>query len=387
MKNKIYLLFPGLIVLSVLVGLLLLSPNLKQLDGVSEQNSTFDYSQKTSTNRSDTLSEFSLTPTPSPNATEKDLGSMKVIFSFMGDILLDSHVRTLIDQMGTRHILSDVKQVLSSSDVSMANFESPISERGIKENDKLYTFRVKPQNLKVLTEGGINLVALSNNHILDFGAEALLDTFSNLKDNNIRYAGAGENIYAAYAPVYFEIKGVRSAFLSSSHVIPFVAWHAGPNKPGVSSTYDPSRILSEIVKAKSKADIVVVYLHWGEEKSPMPVSYQKNLARMYIDKGADIVIGSHPHVLQGLEFYKGKIIAYSLGNFIFTNQNMETMILNVEIKEKEISKVQIIPCKIDNFRPVLIRDKSQTIQFFNKLKNISFGVQINSEGIVTSKEK
>ena len=112
-----------------------------------------------------------------------------------------------------------------------------------------------------------------------------------------------------------------------------VSWTAGENTPGLAVTYDPKRTLEEIASAKKQADIVVVYVHWGEERKEMPLDYQKNMARAYIDEGADIVVGSHPHVLQGLEFYKGKLIAYSLGNFIFTDSRKDTMVLQAEVNK------------------------------------------------------
>jgi poly-gamma-glutamate synthesis protein (capsule biosynthesis protein) len=387
MKNKIYFLFPVLVILSVIAGFLLISPNLNQNDKGSEINTDLNNNKNVSTLRTDAVSTSAPSPTPTPYLDIKGNSpdNQKVVLSFMGDVLLDSHVSTLIDQFGTSHILSDVKQVISSSDISMANFESPISDRGTKENNKQYTFRTKPQNVKVLTDGGINMLSLANNHIFDYGEDAFIDTLKHLKANNIRYAGAGENADGAYSPVYFNKNGVSTAILASSHVIPFVTWHPGTKKSGVSSTYDPVRLLAEIEKAKSNADIVVVYVHWGEEMNPVPVNYQKNLARMYIDKGADVVIGSHPHVLQGIEFYNGRIIAYSLGNFIFTNQTMESMILNIEVKQKEISKVQVIPSRIENFRPILIKDELESQEFYKKLNNISFGVEIDSTGTVKPK--
>lgn len=385
MKNKIFLLFPFLIIISVIAGLLLITPKPGLIKESAGNDNSSEYNNKISVINSDATPEFTASPSPTPEPKENIIENEKLIFSFMGDILLDSHVNSLIEQFGPRYILSDVKQVLTSSDVAMANFESPMSENGTRENDKQFAFRANPQNVNVLTEGGINVVALANNHILDFGTEALLDTFKFLKASNIRYAGAGENAETAYAPVYIDKNGVRTAFLSSSHVIPFLTWHPGDKKPGVSATYDPARVLSEIAKAKKNADIIVIYLHWGEEMKQMPENYQKSLARMYIDNGADIVIGSHPHVLQGLEFYKGKVIAYSLGNFIFTNQKMDTMILNVEIKDKKISKVQVVPSRIENFRPVLINDPAESKLYYSKLNDISFGVEIDSGGIVSQK--
>lgn len=165
-----------------------------------------------------------------------------------------------------------------------------------------------------------------------------------------------------------------------------VSWTAGENTPGLAVTYDPKRTLEEIASAKKQADIVVVYVHWGEERKEMPLDYQKNMARAYIDEGADIVVGSHPHVLQGLEFYKGKLIAYSLGNFIFTDSRKDTMVLQAEVNKSGVESVRIIPCRIENLRPVLIKDEEESSKLIEKVESLSFDVEINMDGFVDFKK-
>ncbi|MCX7747780.1 MAG: CapA family protein [Clostridia bacterium] len=312
------------------------------------------------------------------NRAQKDT----VTLSFMGDVLLDGHVATLVNQKGADFILSDVKPVLDESDISMVNLECPVSEKGAKARDKQYTFRAKPESLNVLTSGGIDIITLANNHILDFGREALLDTIQYLGEKGIHSVGAGENTDEASKPFYIEKNGLKVAFIASSRVIPNTTWAASKNSPGVATTYNPERLLKEIESAKSQADIVVVYIHWGEELKEQPAKYQKNLAKAYIDRGADIVLGSHPHVLQGLEYYKGKVIAYSLGNFIFTNYKKDTMILKIESDKEGIQKVQVIPSRIESFRPVLLKDKNQVIQSIRKIESLSFNVKIDETGDV-----
>lgn len=303
-----------------------------------------------------------------------------VSLSFAGDVLLVRGVESLIKQKGTDFIFSDVKHIFDQSDISMINLECPVSERGTKAKDKQYTFRAKPKSLEALTSCGIDIVTVANNHILDFGKEALLDTLENLDHRDIKYVGAGINMDEASKPVYIDKKGLRVAFIASSRVIPDASWTAGKNGPGVATTYNPERILKEIASAKEKADIVAVYIHWGEELMEKPLRYQKDLARAYIDKGADIVVGSHPHVLQGLEFYKGKIIAYSMGNFVFTNLKRDTMILKIEASKEGIKNIQVVPCRIENCRPVIVNDKNQSSQILQKIKALSFNIEIDANG-------
>jgi poly-gamma-glutamate capsule biosynthesis protein CapA/YwtB (metallophosphatase superfamily) len=299
-----------------------------------------------------------------------------------GDVLLDSYVGQLIDSHGNDIIWGDLKSVLDSADISVVNLENPLSSRGVGEKDKQFIFRGKPEYVMALKAAGIDVVIMANNHILDYGEIALFDTMQSLDDAGILYAGAGENVDSASAPVYINKGTINVAVVSSSHVIPFVHWTAGENKPGVASAYDPSRLISEVKTASEKADIVVAYLHWGEELKTHPVEYQKNIARMLIDAGADLVVGSHPHVVQGLEYYKGKLIAYSLGNLVFTNSFRETMLLTVEFSKNEVLKAEIIPCVIKSSKTMLVKSDEEKQSFFKKINTISFGTFIDNYGRV-----
>ncbi|HEY9061787.1 MAG TPA: CapA family protein [Pseudobacteroides sp.] len=325
-------------------------------------------------------------PTPIPTKVPTKAPQSKkdtITLSFAGDVLLDRNVANVISQKGAKFILSDVKPVLAASDISMINLECPISTRGTKAKDKQFTFRAKPSSVEALTSAGIDIVTLANNHILDFGTDAMLDTFTNLDKAGIKYVGAGYDLDKASMAKYYNLNGSNVAILGSSHVIPVVEWAAGKNSPGVATTYNPARLLSEISNAKKKADIVVVYLHWGTERNTKPDTYQRNLAKKYIDSGADLVIGSHPHVLQGFEYYKGKLIAYSLGNFVFTNIKNDTMILNVKFNRDKSYTASVSACAIDNYRPVLLKDKPKQTALFNKLQQLSFGARIDPNGIIS----
>ena len=300
-----------------------------------------------------------------------------------GDVLLDGSVGWLIENQGCSSIWGDMISILTSADFSMVNLENPLSSRGSLEKDKQFTFRGKPAYVKALESAGIDMVSLANNHVLDYGKTALLDTMKHLDDAGILYAGAGQNEDAANMPVFIDKEAVSLAVLCSSHVIPFVHWHAGKNKPGVASAYDPARLISEVASASEKADIVLVYLHWGKEMKSQPVQYQKNIARMLIDAGADLVIGSHPHIIQGLEFYKGKLIAYSLGNLVFTNSFKETMLLSIRFSKEEMLEAYVIPCMIKSSKTMLIKDEQKKQDFIDKLNSLSPGVQVHKDGRIT----
>jgi poly-gamma-glutamate synthesis protein (capsule biosynthesis protein) len=323
------------------------------------------------------------THTPySPMPTKAQI--RKLTLSFAGDVLLDSHVTTLIKNKGADYVAAEVKGILSESDISMVNLENPVSLRGTKAPNKQYTFRSNPENLDVLTQCGIDVVSLANNHTLDFGKDALIDTFGYLDKADIKYAGAGNDIESANKPVVFYDNGYSTSIFASSRVIPEVSWAAGKNKPGLATTYDPALLTAKIKEARKNSDIIAVYVHWGEELKEKPVKHQMDLAKKYIDSGADIVIGSHPHVLQGFEFYKGKLIVYSLGNFIFTNIKKDTMIINIEYTDNSY-KARVIPCRIVNYRPVPINNETEKTAFYNKLESLSFNVDINDNGEILPK--
>jgi len=307
--------------------------------------------------------------------------SIKIVLG--GDVLLDGSVGWLIENQGCSSIWGDMISILTSADFSMVNLENPLSSRGSMEKDKQFTFRGKPAYVKALESAGIDMVSLANNHVLDYGKTALMDTMKHLDDAGILYAGAGQNEDAASMPVFIDKGAVSMAVLCSSHVIPFVHWHAGKNKPGVASAYDPARLISEVASASEKADIVLVYLHWGKEMKSQPVQYQKNIARMLIDAGADLVIGSHPHIIQGLEFYKGKLIAYSLGNLVFTNSFKETMLLSIRLSKQEMLEAHVIPCMIKSSKTMLVKDEQKKQDFIDKLNSLSPGVQVHKDGRIT----
>lgn len=319
-----------------------------------------------------------ITPTASPKQD-------KTLFtaSFGGDVMFDTYVKDYIDKNGISNYIEDIAPVFKSSDLSLVNLETSISTRGEKEKDKQFTFRADPKYLQVLQNCGIYMVSLANNHSLDFGVEALEDTFSSLNERDITYIGAGRNMDEAAKATYVSKNNLKLAFIGSSRVIPVAGWNAGSKKTGVATTYDPAIINAEIKKAKAVSDFVICYIHWGEEGKNMPVDHQKQLAHSYIDNGADVVIGSHPHVLQGIEYYKDKLIIYSLGNLIFTDMYKKTAIATVTFDSSKKANLKITPFEIINFKPTLIKDEEKKKQFYKELAAISFGVKIDEKGNIS----
>lgn len=304
---------------------------------------------------------------------------------FAGDVLLSDHVLKAYNGAGSMSGVVDqtLRDVIDRGDIFMVNEEFPFSDRGTAAADKQYTFRLPPEKVSLFNELGIDIVTLANNHALDFGTEALLDTCSTLDEAGIYRVGAGANLEEAKKPVITEVRGKKIGFLGASRVIPVGSWNASSVNPGMLTTYDPAVLLGEIRNLRNECDFVVVYVHWGIERDERPQDYQRNLGRQYIDAGADIVIGSHPHVLQGLEYYKGKPIVYSLGNFIFGSSIPRTALLTVEW-DGENTVLGLVPGTSSAGYTRALKDEGEKKSFANYMTSISYGVTVEEDGAVAA---
>ncbi len=311
-----------------------------------------------------------------------DEADQPVNLVFSGDILLSDHVMNAYNKGGIRGVLdSQFQSVIDEADIFMANEEFPFSNRGTAAADKQFTFRVDPSLVSVFKELGIDLVTLANNHAMDYGTDALLDTCDTLDEAGIARVGAGKNLDEAKAPVILEAKGKKIGFLGASRVIPVASWNATSTKPGMITTYDPQILVDEIKKLRSQCDYLVVYVHWGIERKETPEDYQRTLGKQYIDAGADVVIGSHPHVLQGVEYYKGKPIVYSLGNFIFGSSIPRTALLKVQWDVQD-SQLTFIPGTSAAGYTRVLENAAQKADFASYMTGISYGVTIEEDGVV-----
>lgn len=304
---------------------------------------------------------------------------------FSGDILLSSYVLNNYENSGISGVLSEELQAeMQNADLTMVNEEFPFSTRGTQAQDKQFTFRVDPSYVKIFQEMGIDVVTVANNHALDYGTEALSDTFQTLDEAGIAYVGAGDSKERAAEAYVTELGGKTFGFLAASRVIPEVSWNIDNQQPGMLCTYDSTELCEAIRRAKENCDYVVVYVHWGIERENTPQDYQRQLGKAYIDAGADMVIGAHPHVLQGIEYYNGKPIVYSLGNYIF-NQNIEkTMLLKVTVSQENETTLQLIPASASGAKTRKLEgEEAQSIYQF--VEDISFDVTVGENGNVMPK--
>lgn len=313
-----------------------------------------------------------------------------IILDFAGDINFDESSKPMARYDEKKKgilggLSSDLVKEMKTADVMMLNNEFSYSNRGIKTKNKSFTFRANPNRVKILKQMGVDIVSLANNHALDYGPDALTDTFQTLDKAGIDYIGAGNNITRAKAPVYLNLGDKKIAYVAASRVVFSTDWYATDTKLGMIGTYDPQLYIKSIKKAAANSDFVVAFLHWGVERNSYPESYQRSLARQYIDAGADLVVGCHPHVLQGFEFYKGKPIAYSLGNFWFGSSNQDSGLLKLYLNENNSIKLQILPAKAEDTYTYLLLDTTKKKQYYNNMEKLSYGVTIDKNGFIKEK--
>lgn len=340
--------------------------------------------EETTTEETEILQEPALVVNSQTEASSEQEDPV-VTMVFAGDIYLSDHVLAAYDQAGGMGGVLDeaYRQVIADSHMFIANQEFPFSTRGEKAPDKQYTFRLPPERVSIMNEIGADLVSLANNHSMDYGVDALLDTCQILDEAGILHVGAGADINQAKKLEIIEAEGKKIGFLGASRVYPDVSWMAWENHPGMMSGYDPTVLLEQIQAAKEQCDYVVVYIHWGVERSEIPEEYQRELGYKMIDAGADLVVGSHPHVLQGIEYYNGKPIVYSLGNFIFGSSIPRTALLKVDVDfEKGTASLSLIPGTSKAGYTRTVTEPEVLQEFYNYVQSISFGITVDEKGVV-----
>ncbi len=258
--------------------------------------------------------------------------SSNITLTFGGDIMLDRGVKFSVRKNfgGDYSKLFENLDIFRKSDIAFANLEGPVSDKGTDLHN-LYSFRMDPPVLDILKNAGFDLVLFANNHVGDWGKEAFDDSLERMNVTGLKYTGAGKTRAEAVQPVIQTVKGMKIGFLGFTDVGPNKL-AVGENTSGILLANDPD-YEAIISNAKKQVDSLVVTFHWGIEYQQESSKRQQELAHKAIDAGADLIIGTHPHVSQEIETYRGGLIAYSLGNLIF-DQNfsaatMQGMILQV----------------------------------------------------------
>jgi len=303
---------------------------------------------------------------------------------FVGDVMLSRGVGSLMKSRNDwAYPFHEIKDTLRAADLAFCNLECPVSDRG-RNLHHLYSFRADPKALEGLKLAGFRVVSQANNHAYDWGQAALLDSIGRLRAASILTVGAGQNDLEAHYPTFVNLGDARSnsgpgpgdrgalrsamvpglGYAESSSIprpqgglkVGFLAYvnidpkeaKAGIDRPGV-AWLEPERVLADIRFARPLVDVLVVCPHWGVEYASRPTPEQVALAHRMIDAGADLIVGSHPHVVQPLESYRGRWIAYSLGNFVFDQKGPAThlgLMLRVTVRDKRVAAVTPLPITI-----------------------------------------
>jgi len=299
---------------------------------------------------------------------------------FAGDVLIQTAMEQYYDRAGVTSLVSEeLLAEMVNADICMVNNEFQFSNRGTAMEDKQFTFRTDPKYVQILLDMGVDIVSLANNHSLDFGTEALQDTFATLDEAGILYAGAGDSVERAEELQIIEVNGSKFGFLAATRVIPVSQWNVEFRQPGLFTAYDDTGLVARIEEAKKECDFLTVYIHWGVEREAYPENYQTVTANNCFEAGADLVIGAHPHVLQGIEFMDGKPVFYSLGNYIFAQTIARTALVKVEVQPNGEAVYSLIPAYAENGKTQVF-EGDEAVELFDYINEISPRVFIDEMG-------
>ncbi|MEU3506057.1 CapA family protein [Streptomyces hundungensis] len=254
-----------------------------------------------------------VTAVPTP-----DLPAGTITLAFGGDVHFTERTASRLAATPADPALGPIARTVASADFAMVNLETAITTRGAAE-PKLYHFRTPPSALTALRDSGVDAVSMANNHAVDYGPAGLADTLDAVHHAPIPVLGIGANEAEAYKPYVKEIRGVKLAVLAASQVMDLTndKFRAGPKKPGIASALDAAKLVAAVKRAKARADVVVVYLHWGTEGQSCPGAEQKSIAAKLAAAGATVVVGTHAHVMLGSGMLGSSYVNYGLGNLLW----------------------------------------------------------------------
>lgn len=318
----------------------------------------------------------------------------KLTISFAGDILFDPgySIYASYKQRGydiNQCISEDLLQKMHGADIMMVNNEFPYSDAGAPLENKMYTFRAPTAAVSTLDEMGVDIVSIANNHTYDYGEQAFLDTLTTLENAGMPYVGAGRNIEDASRPYYYVVDGKKIAIIAASQIEK--TWSpdtkgATETTPGVFRCLDAENLCNAISKAKEECDFVILYVHWGTESTDQLDNLQLSEVTKYVDAGADLIIGDHPHVLQPVGYVKGVPVIFSMANFWFNSKTQDTcfVTLTLNTDDASIDTLKFEPCLQSNMSVSLLHNEEKD-RVLNYMRSISHTANIDSEGYITEK--
>jgi hypothetical protein len=287
-----------------------------------------------------------------------------VTLAFGGDVHFEGAIGARL-AANPSTALGPIARVLSRADLAVVNLETAITERGTPA-PKDFTFRAPPSALTALEEAGVDVATMANNHGQDFGLVGLRDSLAAAKAAGFPVVGIGRDADQAYRAYKVTIKGQRIAVIGATQVLDSslaAAWTAGEDKPGMASAYEEDRLLAAVKEARASSDTVVVDLHWGRELVNCPIDRQRALAPKLVAAGADVVVGSHAHILLGGGYLRGAYIHYGLGNFVFYSRGGVTAqsgVLLLTMRGRAVSDSRWVPARISGGIPIPLEGAAAT---------------------------
>ncbi|MCW3840616.1 CapA family protein [Micromonospora yasonensis] len=294
--------------------------------------------------------------TASPSATGPGVAPpVELRLAFAGDVHFTGRTLRLLDDPQTA--FGRIASVLRDADLTVVNLETAVTNRGTPQ-PKRFQFRSPETAYSALRAAGIDAVSVANNHTLDYGQVGLLDTLDAAADANFPVFGAGRNADAAYAPWLSTVKGVRIAVLGMSqvHALP-TQWKATDTRPGIAMAFDEARATAAVRAARSQADLVIVFMHWGVEGNSCPTGEMKTFAGRMAAAGADIVIGTHAHTLLADGWLGKTYVHYGLGNFLWygDSHSTDSGVLRLTVHGRTVVRNEFLPATVSGTgQPVLV---------------------------------
>ncbi len=316
-----------------------------------------------------------------------------ITMAFAGDMCLDETCDVMVHASTLENGVYDcidsmLLTAMEAADICCINNEFAFSDAGEPMEGKLYTFRSSTANVNLLLGMGVDIVTLANNHVYDYGSVAFYDTLETLQSAGIDFVGAGANLEEAMTPVYYEINGVTIAFVNATRAEKYVLTPAATDSSGgVLRCYDTTLFEQVISTAAENADYVVCCVHWGTEYSYDLEDVQIETARLYIDAGADVIIGTHSHCLQGIGYYNGKPIFYSLGNFWFNSKSLETCLVQLELTGTGAEDISLnatfVPAIQEDCETRYCNSGDDKDRVLDLINSISVNAYVDDDGLVT----
>jgi len=292
-----------------------------------------------------------LTTSSAAEAPGTQIGSGEpVTLIFGGDIHFDGPLAQRLAS-DPAAILGGLQPLVSEADIAVVNLETAIGSGGDKAA-KAFNFRAPPTAFGALTDAGVDVIAMANNHALDYGQSGLTETLNAAAALGAPIIGIGRNEAEALAPARFEVKGQRIAVINATDVLDanlMASWTATPDHPGVASAKRVDSLVAAVRAARSDSDTVVVFLHWGTEKTFCANDSQRSLAPKLVEAGADIIVGGHAHRVLGGGFLGHSFVGYGLGNLVFKTSSAdarETGLMRITATGRRIDAAEWVPAQI-----------------------------------------